>query len=246
MKNKKWFIILIVLIVISLIVPTWLWLRDYYTKLNDKISGNILSDYATFQTFILTFWGLIFNLLLVIIAYKAFKNFDVKKQFHNKQLDVVSELSTIMNSMELSNMMYETLVDPYGNHHQISTGHTLGFFNIAAINYTKFELMCVKSKNIENTFPFLRYVNHPLLPKTISEQLKKLYRPLPYYRALEEKNLPPNYVVLYSDNIKKEDFSKDMIYEFYKKPSDFSKDCMELRKSIMEWFKKYGAEDLNI
>ena len=193
MKDRKIYIILVLLFVASISIPIWLWLRDYGFNRWTDIDSTILSEFATFQSLVIAFWGLILNVILVIIAYRAFQNFDVKKQFHNKQLDVVSELSSEISSTKLSNMFYETKTDPKGKDQLIATGYTLSFFEIAlAFNYDKMNLMCVKTNNIENTFPFLSFRNHPLLPKTISKKLNKLYRPLQYSIAIHEKDMPKN------------------------------------------------------
>lgn len=247
MKDKKVHIILVLLFAVSFLIPIWLWLKDYGFDRGKNIDSSVLSEFATFQSLVIAFWGLIINVILVIIAYRAFENFDVKKQFHNKQLDVVSELSSEIRSTQLSNMFYETKTNSNGKDHLIATGFTLSFFEIAlAFNYDKMDLMCVKTNNIENTFPFLSFRNHPLLPKKISEKLNKLYRPLQYSISIQEQDLPKNYVVLYSKEIDKNDYSRDWTYEFYKVPKDFSKDCLELRKEIIKWYEKFGADDLNI
>jgi hypothetical protein len=115
-------------IFISLTIPTIIWLRDFYRGFDNKIDSDKLSDYATFQTFIISFWGLLSNFFLIVIAYKAFKNFGVKEQFHNKQLTLVTELATEISSTVLSNMMYRTSTDPNGKDHLIATGFTFSFF----------------------------------------------------------------------------------------------------------------------
>lgn len=245
--KKKQLIALVFVFIISLCIPSWLWIRDYVLSHEKSIDSSTLADFATFQSFVLTFWSLIINIILVSIAYRAFRNFDVKKQFHNKQLEIVSELATAISSAELSNMLYETIPDPMGEDHKILTGYTLSFFEIAfGFNYMDFETIYIKSNNIENVFPFLKFRNHPLLPKNIGIALNKLYRPLQYTLSVRETNLPRKYVVLYQSNNKEDDISKNWNYEYYEKPTDFTADCKKLRDGIIEWYKVYGADDLNI
>lgn len=240
-------ILLVGLFLISISIPIWLWIRDYAINQEAKIDSAILSDFASFQSFIIGFWGLILNLILVIIAYRVFQNFDVKKQFHNRQLEIVSNLTSDISNHELSNTFYTTTIDPNGGEHLVATGYTFSFFQIAlGFKYDEFELMCVKTNNIENTFPFLKYRNHPLLPKGISQKLDKLYRPLHYSFSLKKEDMPNNYVVLYSRKIDKDDYSKDWHYKLYKNPEDFTNDCLELKNEIVKWYKKFGADDLNI
>lgn len=236
-----------ILIISGITIPAYIYLNSFYTKIEDQIDSQKLSEFATFQSFIISLWSLIVNIILVVLAYKAFKNFDVKKQYHNKQLELISNLAIDISSTVLSNMLYETKTDPTGEDHLIATGFTLSFFEISiGFDYSKFDSIYVLSNNIENTFPFLRYRKNPILPKSIAIELNKLYRPLQYNRAVKKEFLPKNYIKLYSNNIDDSDISKTWLYEFYKSPNDFQKDSLALRKSIVDWFKEYGAEDLNI
>jgi hypothetical protein len=249
---KKIKLILIIscsLIGLSLIVPLLFWIKDFFISIESPINSTVLSEFASFQGLIIAFWSLIINVILVLLAYKAFKNFDVKKQFHNKQLEIVSELATSISSMEISNMIYKMTPSPSGKEHQIIAGFTFSFFEIAlGFDYSKFDIICVRGNNIENTFPFLKFKNHPLLPKTISDELKKLYRPLQYFLSVNKEDLKTkNYVLLYHDKkVDSDDITSGWTYEFYKTPSDFNKDVNSLRKSIIEWYVEYGAENLNI
>ncbi len=248
LQNKNFYIYLVsTLMLFSLAVPTLIWYNNFFTSFKDKIDSQNLAEYGTFLSFIVSFWGLVFNFILVIIAYNAFKNLGIKEQYHQKQLSVVTELVTEMSNTVLSNMLYETKIDPYGNDRIICTGFTLSFYEISlGFDYKKFDIIYVKSNNIENCFPFLRFRRNPLLPINIAKQLEKLYRPLQYTFAFDEKKFPKNYVFLYSNLIQKEDFSRDWVYVFYEEPSKFSEDCKQLRKSITNWLKDYGAEDINI
>ena len=246
-KTNLFYIAGAIIFIITLTVPTAIWFRDFYTSFDNKIDSDKLSNYATFQTFIISFWGLISNLILVWIAYKAFKNFGVKEQFHNKQLTLVTDLATEISSTVLSNMMYYTSTDRNGKDHLTATGYTLSFFEISlGFDYKKANLLCVRSNNIENTFPFLKHRNNPVLPPSIAKQLNKLYRPLQYSFAIQKDDLPKNYVFLNSKDVAENDYSKDWIYKFYDNPSDFTTDSKALRTSIIDWFKEYGADDINI
>ena len=246
---KNYVIVLVFIILVSLLVPVIIWINNYYISIYTSIDSTVLSELGGFLTFIISFWGLVLNLILVGLAYKAFKNFDVKKQFHNKQLEIVSELTTSISSLELSNMFFRISKDPNGVDHQIATGFTFSFFEIAlGFDYSKFELMCVKGNNLENTFPFLKYRNHPLLPKSISIQLKKLYKPLQYSFAANEEDLKSkNYVLIYVDRKPiKDDYPSQWMYVYYKNPSNFSEDVASIKKSITDWYYEYGADNLNV
>ena len=230
------------LIVFSLSYPAFNSLRS----ITGGKSQN-LSEYTAFLSFITSFWGLVINALLLVIAYRAFKNFDVKKQFHNKQLELVSNLAMELAQTELSNMMCRISIAPDQSEHQIRDGFTLDFFSIALdFDYKKFDRVFVRGNNIEFTFPFLKHRNNPLLPKQIADSLRKLYRPLQYSFAIRKDKFPKNYVSLYSSNIPDDHYSKGWTYELYDNPQDFTNDVRNLRLSIINWLKRYGADDINI
>ena len=194
----------------------------------------------------LSFWSLLINIILVYIAYKAFSNFDIKKQFHNKQLEIVSELTTSISNVELSIMFYEAFLYKTGDKQYSAAGYTLSFYEIVfGLSYNSFEMIYVKSNNIEEVFSFLKFRNHPLLPKKISLALNKLYRPLQYSPSVDKNDFPKKYFTLTQPNKIEEDNSSIYTYK-YKTPTDFIRDCKNLREAIIDWYKVYGANDLNI
>ena len=247
-----WWYGLLLLFLLTISIPIILWIQDYFTSFQDVISSSVLSEFASFQGLIISFWGLVVNVILLILAYKAFKNFDVKKQFLNKQLDVVSELASEISTMELSNMMYRMVEDPDGESHRIVTGYTMGFYSIVlSINPSDYDLICVQGSNIEHVLPFLKFRTHPLLPKPIAKQLNKMAKPVQGLSIRKDK-LPPSYVLLYNEKKKdqeltsSEKISQTFIYPYYKNPAEFTKDSLELRREIIKWFEEYGAKDINI
>ena len=234
-------------IMISFLLPSYFWLRDYFSHTAFLIDSAALVELAIILSFIVAFWSCLLNLALMVIAYKAYRNFDVKKQFHNKQLELVSELATDITSTHLSNMMYRISIDPDGEEHQIATGFTLSFFELSlGFDYSGYQMIVVKGNNLEKTFPFLKYKNHPLLPKSIASELKKFYQPLQYSYSIGKKDLPKNYVVLYgaATSLEGPDAHK-WLYKLYDVPTDFRKDARALRTAITSWLGEYGAENLN-
>ena len=244
--DKKQVVIGVATIAIaSLIIPTVIWYRDFYTSFHDTVDSEKLSDYATFQVFIISFWGLLLNVILVYIAYKAFENFGVKEQFHIQQLKLVTALATEISSTSLSAMWYVSSQKSNGEAGLSATGLTLSFFEMSqGVDYGKCELLCIKCSSIENIFPFLKYRRNPILPPSIAEQLNRLYRPLKYSSPIQ--TYPNNYVWFYSKDIEEEDYRKDWVFKFYDQPTDFTEDSKALRTSIIDWLKEYGADNINI
>lgn len=231
----------------TLLIPSFFWIRDYAGKLNGRIDSSVLSDFATFQGFILGFWGLVVNFALLLLAYQAFKNFDVKKQFHNKQLDLVAELATAISTTMLSVKLCKRIPTEKGEVIEVPAEYKLSFFDSSPEGgYSEYERMYVLSNNIENIFPFLSYRKHPMLPKSIATSLDKFYRPLQVSISVQKDQLPGKYVILSSPSIPIDDYSRTWIYEFNEDPTQFSKDAKALRQAIQQWFKEYGADELNI
>lgn len=235
------------IILVSLIIPTIIWLRDFYIDFDSKIDTAILSDYAAFQMFVISFWGLILNLILVWIGYKAFKNFDVKKQFLNKQLTLVTELAAEITSTTLSISIYKTVKNEYEEEAvRVVTSFTLSFFEMSlGLNLQNIDLICIRGNNIENLLPFLRHRNNPVLPSLIAEKLKKLHKYFFLGINVLEEELPKTYAILYSKNSVEDNYSK-ILYKYYDNPSGFRADSEDLRLSIINWLKEFGADDINI
>ncbi len=93
--------------------------------------------------------------------------------------------------------------------------------------------------------PFLRFRNNPLIPNTIAKALHKLYVPL-QAQVIANKVYPQEYLIIRPLKVDQDDFSKSWIYDYYPIANKFKEDSANLRLSIIDWFKEYGAEDLNI
>jgi hypothetical protein len=229
-----------------MVLPTFFWIRDYAIGKGELINSTVLSQYSSFMEMVIAFWGLLLNLILVAIAYKAFKNYDVKKEFHSGQLNVMSELANSLGRSEIANMLYETKISPQNTKHKISTGFTFPFLQIMlGYDYEKFEKFYIKGNNIEIAMPFLKFRSHPLLPKKIAELLWGLYAPLQYQLAVQNSELPENYVVFYGKT-PEDDVSKEWLFLYSENPKEHIKNITELRDSIRSWFKDYGAEESNL
>jgi len=244
-KNNKSIIIWVITLII-IFLPIYLWWKYYLICKKSLINSTILSSFESFQNLVVDFWSLILNIILVCIAYKAFKNFDVKKQFHNKQLDIVSELAALISSMEFYLNLYTlTPKESSDNPHSLY-GVNTSFFDITVgYNTSKYELICIRGNNLENTLPFLKFRYHPLLPKSIADDLKNLCKE--FNRVENDELNTKNYVLL--ENTKRQ-YKKEptghIKYTFYETTSNLKKDISNLRKSIMDWYEKYGADNLNI
>ena len=246
MSYRQKILLISILLVSSVALPTFYWIRDYVIGKGELINSAVLSQYSSFMGMVIAFWGLVLNLILVTIAYKAFKNYDVKKGFHSSQLNVVSDLANSLGKSEIANMCCETMISPKKTKHRVKTGFQFPFLQIMLdFNYDKFEKFYIKGNNIEIVMPFLKFRSHPLLPKQIAQCLWELYAPLEYQIAAQEKELPENYVVFYG-KAPEDDFSKEWLFLYSEDPKQYVKNITELRESIRSWFKDYGADEINL
>ena len=66
----------------------------------DGINSTVLAEFSTFQTLIVSFWEFTLNIILVCITYKAFQNFDVKKQLFQNWCSLLN--ATVLSKKEIS------------------------------------------------------------------------------------------------------------------------------------------------
>ncbi|EOW6613634.1 TPA: hypothetical protein NJ057_004705 [Vibrio parahaemolyticus] len=245
--NKSYIFGIFIIVMMSFGIPTFLWVRDFVIGGSPKVDSNIASQYATVINTVIAFWSMMLNVVLVVIAFRAFKNFDVKKQYHNGQLEVMTKLVNEMVDFNYGAMFCRPSISPSGDKHIIKEGYIYNFFqHVLGFNYDSVESLYGRSRNIENIFPFLRYRNHPMIPVHIAKKLHTLYRPFHYQRAVLEKDMSDNRVMLSSETVSKDELLHDAYYEITDDAKTYIKECIELRLAIKSWFEKYGADDINI
>lgn len=106
----------------------------------------------------------IISLLTLFIAWRIYKNFDIKKSFLGQQLKVVFDLSN-----ELHNFGLPTLF--VGGGTASNYPRFFYFFNQQGIEgYGKIYFSNIPPIEI---FPFIKFMHNPLLPKPIAEIIRK-------------------------------------------------------------------------
>ncbi len=228
-------------------IPTFLWIRDFVVGGSHKVDSNIASQYATVINTVVAFWSMMLNVVLVVIAFRAFKNFDVKKQYHNGQLEVMTKLVNEMVDFNYVAMYCRSSIGLNGKKYIIKDGYAYNFFqHLLAFNYDSVDSLYGRSRNIENIFPFLKYRNHPMIPVYIAERLHSLYRPFHCQLAVLESKMSDNRVMFYSEMVSKDELLYDSYYEITDDAKAYINECIELRRAIKLWFENYGADDINI
>ncbi|EPZ4992895.1 hypothetical protein ACXOI2_003635 [Vibrio cholerae] len=244
---KKVAVVVIVLVSISFILPTYLWVRDFVIGNGNHVDSEVASQFASVIGAVIAFWSFGLNVVLVYIAYKAFENFDVKKQYHNSQLEIMSQLTREVAEFEFRVMFYRPSVDPWGEKHSIAEGWRHNFFDMISFKYRSDQVFYGRSRNMENFMPFLKYRNHPLVPRYIADQLFKLYKPFHYMIGSTDEKVNDDYrAVFYSDLVPADELLSNSLYKISDNAEEYINECRELQSLIKKWFEKYGADDVNI
>ena len=244
MKNKL--IAAFFLIGASFLFPSYLWVRDYVIDKGSVVDSEVASQFASVIGAIVAFWSLGLNVVLVYIAYKAFENFDVKKQYHNSQLEVMSQLAREMAEFEFSVMFYWPSVDPLGKEHSVSEGWTFNFFSIISFEYRSDQVLYGQSRNMENFMPFLKYRSHPLVPRNIANILFEIYVPFHYMVGTTHDNAMDDYRAVFYSRTTDNELFKDSLHEISGNAAEYIANGRKLQASMKEWFEKYGADDVNL
>jgi len=190
------------------------------------------------------------SIVTLFLAWKIYKNFDVKKQYLNQQLLIVNKLASDIASNEVYFTFYLRAQPPpnYSGNQDLPrsiTGYRLDFFSSTmATDVEKFPKVFVQGRYITEVFPFLDYRNNPLLPSKIAKCLRELYYPLEYTLSISDDDLPDNYITLSPIERKNNDPLSSFLYP-YQDSKDLKQKSENLRKEIIEWLKTYGAEDIN-
>jgi len=192
--------------------------------------------------------ALLVSIATLVLAWKIYQNFDVKKQYVNKQLDTVTNLSTEITNTKVYVSFYRGIPEEFQNH-----GHThvleaykLDFFSLKSINKNvdKFEKVYVRASRMNQIFSFLDYMSNPVLPSTIAKKLNDLHKYIEYSICTPKEELPNNYILL-SPVSRSENEKLFFTYE-YKSREELRECVTAVHTAIIEWLKKYGAEDINL
>lgn len=237
----------IFIFLISIAVATYIWIKYLKLSLDPKSDLQVLSTYSSFLSLIVSFAGLLISFVLLNVAIKAFKNLDVKKQFISKQLDAVSDLAK-----ESSNTTYSVRYVQFINNEKasdllfVSTLYELIDFPSL---YPDVNHILLSSNMFELTMPFIRFKDNPLLPKDIADKLREINTRLQFTKGKSLDSFSNSFAIL---KLRRE-VSYNVVgpvntffFEYLGPPQLLSNQLANLKQSIIDWLKKYGAEDLNV
>jgi hypothetical protein len=192
----------------------------------------------------------------LFLAYRIYRNFDIKKTHINKQLSVILSLVEEINNTQIQVGFYSKIpteillelpeqVRPQNKEDAVFDSWYYSLFLIASGNIGYQQQDVYISSDIMNVLPFLHYMNNPLLPSKIADKLHKFYSPFNNLGSFEFAS--DKYVVLSStnkhENVRK--FQYPSMIDTYKNWDNFIICARELKKEIKDWLETYGSKDIN-
>jgi len=259
--KPKYITISIIIFFCLIALPTYLWMRDYNYSFRGKIDGQVLSNYFSGLSAVIAFASLTISFVLLNVAIKAAKNFDVKKQFHNKQFELVCQLAQEILDTKLSFGYYQKSDRKNSKYTHNKTGYAITFYMLGGyIKARQIDSVYLRN-SIDEVLPFLRYRFNPLIPKVISAALTRLAQgkvdhansPSFPEESLEGADLeelffkkPDNYVSLAVYDLITPVVEDKWAGLYYTDAVAIQKDADDIRETLLKWFKAYGADDINI
>src|ERR1035438_7792039 len=176
--------------------------------------------------------GFIISILTLILAWRIYKNFDIKKSFINEQLKVVCALSNDLYKLGL-------------NTNLLSAGRASRYFRFFDFfdrneNDKKYSEIYFSTFYTNEVLPFIEYRHNLLLPKNISEVIEQF--DIKSTKPTVEKDLPQSYTFIFSQNHENNEDIYCYLYMDYDEFYDLTK---RLIKEITKWLNDFGATDIN-
>lgn len=190
--------------------------------------------------------GTILSGLTLYLAFKIYKNWDVKKHFIKKQLDTVFDL---VNEIESTTIV----INVHKNGSTITLAWRLSEIHEMTQKIIYEDLLnnrnAIMSDGIVNHMKFTQYNRNPFLPRSIAEELMKIHR---LRLHLEDSNVDlENFVVLSkSGEILDMNFTKKNIMQIanpeFQTIGSYFKQVIVIKAAIITWLKGFDVKELNI
>ena len=171
----------------------------------------------------------------LLLAWRIYKNFDVKKSFLNEQLKLICELS---------NSIYSTGIPAnFASSGNCTTNRRLISFVKDYPKDERYKSLYLTTPFVEDVLPFLTYRHNMLLPSNMTALLQQ-FDVIEYKRVLPSE-LPSFYCIIYHYNENGEQGKRETLY-YFMEFERFEELTKKLLMAIAEWLKKYGAKDINL
>jgi hypothetical protein len=175
----------------------------------------------------------VISFFTLIIAWKIFNNFDVRKSFLKEQLKIVCELSNELFSFGLpSTLVSGGIASNYPRF--------FNFFNQKGV--ASYEKIFITTMYIDEILPFIKYQHNILLPKPIADRIKDF--DLTLYSPTKKEDMPQKYILILHTQYDKNEVNKIHYYGYmdYDKFYDLS---ILLVNEISNWLENYGTSKIN-
>lgn len=189
--------------------------------------------------------SVISGLLTLFLAFKIWKNYDVKKHFVKKQLDTVFDLYTAISTTKITIELHK------GNEIKIQT---ILFGDIVTLladidmgQYLNTSPVYIDFRILHN-IPFIKFIENPFTPKSIVSELEKFRSKIRFTDEPDEGD----YAILELDYlIEHGPFKNKRILltpksDTYKSIGSYIRQALAVNNAIKNWLKKFEVNDMNL
>ena len=180
--------------------------------------------------------GLIVSIFTLILAWKIYRNLDVKKSFVNEQLKVVCDLS---NDMRNFGMYCNYISGGVARNYPRFFDFFYGDLNREELK--KYRTIYFSTMRPIEVLPFIKYSHNILLPKSIATIVEQF--DINILNPTWVNDLPNSYTLIHSENSEIKESNNCYYYMDYDK---FYELTGKLVSEIIKWLNSYGAKDINI
>ena len=188
----------------------------------------------------------VMQLITLGLAYRIYKNLDLKKSFASKRLESVLSLNNEISKTLINFQQYrkETYLDAFPSGFSEIAFEASLFDILRLTGQEKYGKIYIIGSRLD-FMPYISYTENPLLPRIIASKLKKFK----YLLINSDPNLEKsvNYVILsYKGRDNNEIPSKVLDSDAYQDWNSFLSSSRELKAAMDDWMKKYLPEDINL
>jgi hypothetical protein len=237
--RTKYFYFVIGAFLFLILLPFILWLIAHILPIYPGYKKSLLYNYTLIVPIIAPLSTLSISLTTLFITYAIYKNFDIKKQFHQRQFDTLLQMMEEISKCEIK--VYTVNKMEGINNTSIIGFYTFGIFGDYKDMHNKSAFYTTTDK-VEVLFPFLKLYNNPLIPTSISEKILRFF-PLPEMKKVSIFDVN-SYNLMQPFNFSNDLIDENVVFEYMLK-GDFGENVKRLRLAIEQWFDRFGAVDLN-
>jgi len=205
------------------------------------------------QSFIQTLMACSITALGFILAYRIYKNRDVKKTITLKQVEAVSMLAWEIEKSEINVLalvdgrQYKWRIPFFFLVNEMRENKNLSYYKTKQIIFTE---------GIRSRMTFSKFYHHPFCPSSIAEEIGKLYYFRYEYRKKENIITDNDFVIVYHEDedskisyrelLKNIEAEKLYTSEHLQSIENYLNQIQRIKIAIAEWLRQFNIDSLNL